>query len=413
MDIHFCDLCNESVPQSDLDIGRAFLRRGRVICARCERAMTHETEGAPHGTGSRRGQTADFGARASAAVAPAAVESGGRPDSVARPMWSEPTTPPPPLIPATGEASAPVRSSTGVVLAMVALVFAAGGVAILNEQIQRIGEREAGLEAQLRAQGRSLDDVDRAARASRASVAALASDLEHRLVGERENREIALASLRSLSERLTQEQGDLSLKMKELDVGAVARTQVVDRRADELSHRLAKSEDENRALLDRIAKLEEEIQQARTFAPAPVAGLGVPIGAAGGALWSALVPDLGSPKAAVRWEAVDQIGQARDAESVPFLVPMLKDADVFVRMATARVLGDIQATSAVPALIDALEDGEAAVREATLGALRVITGKDLRFDPLASDAERAKKVKAWRDWWKKAEEEGASGKSAG
>jgi HEAT repeat protein len=125
------------------------------------------------------------------------------------------------------------------------------------------------------------------------------------------------------------------------------------------------------------------------------------------------VPDLGSPKAAVRWEAVDQIGQARDAESVPFLVPMLKDADVFVRMATARVLGDIQATSAVPALIDALEDGEAAVREATLGALRVITGKDLRFDPLASDAERAKKVKAWRDWWKKAEEEGASGKSAG
>jgi HEAT repeat protein len=118
------------------------------------------------------------------------------------------------------------------------------------------------------------------------------------------------------------------------------------------------------------------------------------------------VPDLGSPKAAVRWEAVDQIGQSRDPESVPFLVPMLKDADVFVRMATARVLGDIQVPAAVPALIDSLEDGEAAVREAALGALRVITGKDLRFDPLASDAERAKKVKAWRDWWKKVEEEG-------
>ncbi len=36
MDIHFCDLCNESVPQSDLDQGRAYVRRGRVICAACE-----------------------------------------------------------------------------------------------------------------------------------------------------------------------------------------------------------------------------------------------------------------------------------------------------------------------------------------------------------------------------------------
>ena len=27
MKIHFCDLCNESVPQTDLDEGRAFLRQ--------------------------------------------------------------------------------------------------------------------------------------------------------------------------------------------------------------------------------------------------------------------------------------------------------------------------------------------------------------------------------------------------
>ena len=37
MKIHFCDLCNESVPQTDLDEERAFIRKGRVICATCDR----------------------------------------------------------------------------------------------------------------------------------------------------------------------------------------------------------------------------------------------------------------------------------------------------------------------------------------------------------------------------------------
>ena len=41
MKIHFCDLCNESVPQADLDEGRAFVRKGRVVCATCDRAMSH------------------------------------------------------------------------------------------------------------------------------------------------------------------------------------------------------------------------------------------------------------------------------------------------------------------------------------------------------------------------------------
>jgi hypothetical protein len=34
-------------------------------------------------------------------------------------------------------------------------------------------------------------------------------------------------------------------------------------------------------------------------------------------------------------------------------------------------------------------------------ALRVITGKDLKFDSFAPEAERAKRAKAWSEWWKK------------
>ncbi|HUR28151.1 MAG TPA: hypothetical protein VM509_08185, partial [Planctomycetota bacterium] len=40
MKIHFCDLCNESVPQSELDGGRAFMRKGRVVCVKCDQLMT-------------------------------------------------------------------------------------------------------------------------------------------------------------------------------------------------------------------------------------------------------------------------------------------------------------------------------------------------------------------------------------
>src|SRR5262245_15688920 len=47
MKIHFCDLCNESVPQSDLDEGRAYFRKGRVVCANCDRAMSHAASGEP------------------------------------------------------------------------------------------------------------------------------------------------------------------------------------------------------------------------------------------------------------------------------------------------------------------------------------------------------------------------------
>src|SRR5688572_1344199 len=41
MNLYFCDLCNESIPQPDLDLGRAVRRGERLICASCESAMTN------------------------------------------------------------------------------------------------------------------------------------------------------------------------------------------------------------------------------------------------------------------------------------------------------------------------------------------------------------------------------------
>ena len=40
-----------------------------------------------------------------------------------------------------------------------------------------------------------------------------------------------------------------------------------------------------------------------------------------------------------------------------------------------------------------------AVRAAEMVSLRELTDREFRFEPLASEAERAKRVKAWREWW--------------
>jgi len=413
MDIHFCDLCNESVPQSDLDLGLAFVRRGRIVCSNCERAMSHAEGSTPHPATEAGG----VALQTEITTALDALTEGPAPANVPEPLLAHPgpdqaAYPPPAVVPGAAPlpvegAAAPSQArSSGVALAMVALIFAAGAVAILNEQIGGIASRASGLESELRSQSQAIEELRRSAARSEEALANLEAGFGRDLGQERASAEKALADLRAEHEAVRKSAEDLGSKLGELEAAGAARDQDAAKKNDELSHRIAKSEDEGRGVLERLAKVEEGQR-----APVPPASAAPTAPTA--SRWAALVADLQSPKAATRWEAVDQIGQAGDPEAVRFLLPMLKDTDVFVRMATARVLGDLKSVSAVPLLIDALEDAEPAVREAALGALRALTGKDLRFDPMGSESDRAKKVKAWRDWWKKTEEEGGVGKGQG
>ncbi len=432
MDIHFCDLCNESVPQSDLDEGRAFLRRGRVVCASCERAMTHTVGSPPHG-GAAGGSSGDPGypgdpgqsqpvveveiAQAidvlsgDPRVEPSTIHAVTTPDLAGVPDSPAPF---PSAVPVAAQAAPwaaeppPPRRSAGVVVGIVALLFAAGAVAVLNESIRGNEVKSAQLEAKLRAQDSQLDELRKANATANAELADLRGKLSSEIASERDVAEKAIADLKTGSGEIKKSNEDLAHRLDEASASAAARDQETSRRHEELATTVAKSRDDGKAIEDRLAKLEEAVQKT----PAPAAA--APVASDnGGSRLGPLLADLQSPKAAARWEAVDQIGQMKDPEAVPYLLPLLKDVDVFVRMATARVLGDLKATTAVPVLIDSLEDSEAAVREAALGALRSLTGKDLRFDPMASEAERSKKVKAWRDWWKKVEEEGGLPKPQG
>jgi HEAT repeat protein len=90
-----------------------------------------------------------------------------------------------------------------------------------------------------------------------------------------------------------------------------------------------------------------------------------------------------------------------DPELATVLLPLLRDADLLVRMGAARGLGSLGNPNAIPALIEALEDAEAPVREAAVFSLRLLTGLDLKYDPLAPAPDRARRVEAWRRWWER------------
>lgn len=157
---------------------------------------------------------------------------------------------------------------------------------------------------------------------------------------------------------------------------------------------------------ERVDSLDERLRESElaiargALAPGPSGPA-----AAGEPQYASELADLASESAGVRWNAVQALGETGDPAVIAYLVPLLEDPDVFVRMAVARVMGDLAAPEAIEPLIDALDDEEAVVREASMVALHGITGRNFRFDPVASPAERAKKVKAWRTWWESAREQ--------
>jgi hypothetical protein len=373
MNLHFCDLCNESIPQADLDNGRAKRRGERLICVACEGAMSPPME--------RTGERPLF-----VPPAPAAV--------LAPPVHTHTTSSSPAL-------------AVALAFSSVALLVAVGAGAYLFWQLD---QRTVELQSELR-------DVARAApEAARTVSAALGEE-----VGARE-RELAQArsELSRLGERMQElERGeragaDVAGRIDELEsrlerVDDLARTLehqagAVDQLTDlvtELSARRPGDTSTSRTPEDLTAATEDEPPQdgatgePEAVAPQPPA----PAKAPG---WEGWIADLASPDSGTRWQAVQSLGGTRDPAVVPHLVPMLDDTDIFVRMAACRHLGDIGAVEAIPGLIDALEDEEASVREAALVSLRALSGQSIPFDPLARDGDRAKRVRAWRDWWDEA-----------
>lgn len=359
-DIFFCDLCNESVPLADLDGGRAFRIKGRVVCSACNVAMSQPGGGV-------------------ASATPAAGE----------PILSH----------GHAHAAATARGGGGAYAALTLAVLALGGVALVGAWTR---EEVVALRQQQR------DELD----GLRARVATLGTALEDQNA-ERARLEAAITGhvdeqLAALSQRLRIQDDELARLSREFRDGLEG----VNSQAASISDALMRLERQDGELLTLSRRLNElqaaaretdeqlsaELRALRDAGASVVA----PIPAEARPAWWPLVEQLRSDSVSERYAALVGLSGTRDPAAAPHVLPLLADPDIFLRMAAARTLGDLGSPESVGALIDTLEDGEGVVREAAYLSLRAITKRDLPFDAQSPDAaERSRRVKAWREWWEK------------
>jgi uncharacterized protein with GYD domain len=286
------------------------------------------------------------------------------------------------------------------------LLFSLLGSLVVNALLWIEGER---VRASLSA---SVDALER----GDASISTRFSDLQTNLARQNQEKEAYVReSIQSMGGTMDERFANLGNRLgrSESAVEALRQSSAEDRRSLETSLRGAvdtvtiasKSTESMKEdvgyLTDRVVALEEVLEGGMTS-----------IGGSDGGRqpsWFSHLPELKDASAGNRWNAVTVLGDTGDPRVVPHLLPMLKDDDVFVRMATARVLGDLGSSAAVSGLIDALSDGQAAVREASVVALRVLSGKDFRFDPLGKEGDRVKAQSSWRKWWADNSEDASGG----
>ncbi|MDP6540876.1 MAG: HEAT repeat domain-containing protein [Planctomycetota bacterium] len=370
MEILFCDLCNESVPESDLCAGRAVRLKGRVVCASCEASM---------------------GGLAGEAKSTPSPPPAPEPPPFSQGVPRSPTPQSPPSAPAP-----PSRGGRGLVVGAVALVFAVTAAVYLGGELEDL-RRTASDERSALDGGVTGVRIDMARVLGR--VDSLGSELTARMEARiEETREALAGELDALGRDLAaagEVATDLETRLARVDRQRTDSDAELERRLGELAFQLRSSREDVRSLAERMGSVERTGGGgAVAVEPVPPAAILPP--------WNGELEGLASENAGTRWNAVQALGETADPAVVPHLLDLLGDEDVFVRMAVARVLGDLKVPTSVDRLIDALEDSEAVVRESAMVSLRDITGRNFKFDAVGSASDRAKKVKAWRQWWSKA-----------
>lgn len=102
-----------------------------------------------------------------------------------------------------------------------------------------------------------------------------------------------------------------------------------------------------------------------------------------------------------RFEAVDELLRSKDARVLPNLLPMAKDPDAFVRRLVVEGLKDFSSKETVDTLLVALADPEQIVRSSAWLSLKALTKQDLPFDAAQNREARQKAQAKWQEWWEK------------
>ncbi len=397
--IYFCDVCNESVPQADLDLGRALVVKGRVICTLCDRAMTQRAQERAATRPANFGLDLDSAGPSGAAPSPVVLASGG--SGVAQHAGHG----------VGGHVAGGQRPREASGLAFTALVAAGCGALLVwnwaRGEFERL-EREAARSTQMSVveQQTARTELERLGRELERSTREARTRLDEALAESQRSLgagvEQQARALRELGQKFSAFEG----RVTALDE-ALTRVARHDQELMGLSQRLTSASVELGSLSESVRRLGEVGEAGRN----PRLDVAQPPATEARPAWFELTTLLRSESTADRWQGLISLGETRDAACVPYVSPLLRDRDVFIRMAAARVLGDLGAGGGVEPLIDALSDAELPVRESAADALRRITRKPVDFDAQASDSERAKRVKALREWWAKEREKSGGGES--
>lgn len=357
MKIYFCDLCNESIRQEDLERSRVTTTRGKMICAKCLPA-TPAGGGAPGVVGG----------------APAAARGGG---AVA-------------------------------LLAIAALGLGGWGVyqsLELKDALAARPDPKKTLEDLGKTDERLLDDVvairnrletlttrqEKIAGEPVALREALSEQLHRIEAAERSQQELStlLASLRSDREVV----GKLELRLGGLD-----------KELDGLTGQV-------QGLASRVAALGSAPAVPAVADPAPAAN--APAAEPSfDAETKKRIAELSSKDEGVRWLAADHLAKKRDVAFVKYLLPLLEDKDTFVKFRVIQAMQDLNAKVAVGRLVKLLRDSADIVRGQAQDALIALTGNNERFKLEGTPAEVEKGVKAWEEWYEKNKARFAEGSSS-
>ncbi len=363
LEVFFCDLCNTSVPQRDLELGVAARVKGRVVGQCC--------------LGQLRG-----------------IAQATQPAAAAAPV-AKPT----PAVVAVGSAPRGGLLATAVVLLA---AIAAGAMFLdwrLTVESEALARRINAIEGGVGGLGERLPVLE-----DRLAVLAGTADLDRlreRLDGIAQSmvdRELRLqAALEGTNGRIEVLSKDLHREVAQLGEGQRdqgAALSAFGREVRDVSRELAA------AMID--------LRAAARPAPAmmPPASVAAEDGSAAPIV--ALAPELATevarladPDPGTRFEAVDKLLESGDMAVLDALLPMAVDVDPFVRRLTIDGLSGFRAAASVETLIEALGDSESIVRHAAYGALRRLTGQELAYDPDGRPDDLRAGQKRWAGWWEK------------
>jgi HEAT repeat protein len=110
---------------------------------------------------------------------------------------------------------------------------------------------------------------------------------------------------------------------------------------------------------------------------------------------------LRDPDEDIVFSATIELARLKALRATPDLVHVLnKHRDFYARLGAATALGEVQAAGGVADLIEALNDKDELVRTAASEALSRITQQDFNFVSGLNKNERIRIQKRWRAWWR-------------